>query len=225
MVKFMKIPRLLTISNKINQKNPTLWLRVLTVFYNPDGGIFGFRHVWSQDDKKIKGKKHRGDSYDEVFSNCTSKNIKLKPSSYIIKVSGKYGDYIDQISFELNTGEVYEFGGEEGEPFEVALPSGFAVGCITGGIGGHLHNIQVWYGPKNDIQENPAACFYIPIENRFPYSSSIGGTHGDTTSFSDDIDINQQNFRIDTIKIYSTVWWVGVMSIYEVDGQYIIFEH
>ena len=205
----------------IDSSKPSLRLAVLTVYYNPEGGIFGFKHIWTVDGQKIEADKHRGSSYDDVFGSWDKKNIKLGKGQYITKVYGRSGDYLDQICFELNTGEVIELGGEGGEPFEVALPEGSAVGCITGGIGGHLHNIQVWYGPKNDIQENPAACFYLPIDNRFPHSKSVGKTHGDTTAFHDDININQQNFRIDTIKIYYTNFCVGVMWIYEVDGQYI----
>lgn len=79
----------------------------------------------------------------------------------------------------------------------------------------------MWYGPKNEIQDNPAACFYLPIDNRFPHSKVIGKTHGDTKSFADDVNINQQNFRIDTVKVYYTDMCIGVMCIYEVDGQYI----
>ena len=209
--------------NKINQSNTSLRLIELTVYYYPDESVYGLRHKWSVNGQQVIGGKHRGSEYDSAWS-AEKKCIHFDNNQYITRVYGRCNGHFRQLGLELNTGEVFEFGGSDGDPFEVELPEGSAVGCITGGKNGHLHNIQVWYGPKNDFNNLPAACFYLPIENRFPFSSNVGGTHGDTTHFADNVNINQQNFRIDTIKVYYNEWCVGIMSIYEVDGQYIYGE-
>ena len=127
----------------IDQSNPSLKLAVLTVYYNPEGGIFGFKHIWSLNGQKLEADRHRGSSYDDVFGGCDKRNIKLTKGQYITRVYGRSGDYLDQIWFELSTGEIIELGGEGGDPFDLEIPAGSAVGCITGGIGGHLHKLLI----------------------------------------------------------------------------------
>lgn len=204
----------------IDEKNVSTRLCKLTVYFYPNECVYGFRHKWLVNGEHVNGAKHRGHEYSSSWYS-EKKSITLKNGEYIRRVYGRSGAYIDQIGFELSTGEVFEFGGSGGEPFEVEIPEGHAVGCITGGTNGHLHNLQVWHGPISDLQQTPGACFYLPIEHRFPFSTFIGATHDDTTPFADEVDTNQQNFRLDTIKVYYTDKCVGLWSIYEVDGQYI----
>lgn len=81
----------------IDQSNPSLKLAVLTVYYNPSGGIFGFKHIWSLNGQKLEADRHRGSSYDDVFGGCDKRNIKLGKGQYITRVYGRSGDYLDQI--------------------------------------------------------------------------------------------------------------------------------
>ena len=127
----------------IDQSNPSLKLVILTVYYNPSGGIFGFKHIWSLNGQKLEADRHRGSSYDDVFGGCDKRNIKLGKGQYITRVYGRSGDYLDQIGFELSTGEIVELGGEGGDPFDLEIPAGSAIGCITGGVGGHLHKLLI----------------------------------------------------------------------------------
>ena len=141
---------------------------------------------------------------------------------FITNVYGQFKDYITQIGFELNTGEVLEFGDDKNyKKFRTDIPADCAVGWITGEIGDYLYRIGVWYKQRNDVQDSPTSWFYLPMDDRFPYYKTVGTTHKDTTPFADDININQQNFRIDTVKVYFTNMCIGVLSIYEVDGQYV----
>ena len=134
---------------------------------------------------KVKGGKYRGSSYDD--DNPQKKKIKLSAGEYITRVYGRAGSRIDQICFETSEGDVYEFGSAGGGvEFDAGIPPGYAVGALTGGTNGHLHNFTVWFGKINKAGQGLPMVQYYTLENRFPNDFTCGGTHGDTEEFSDE---------------------------------------
>lgn len=207
---------------KISSENTNTRLTSITVYYKKGKFVYGFRQKWECNDKDIEGDKHRGDEYEGIFKDGDKTKITFKYGEYITRVYGRNGDVIDKLVLELNTGRIYEFGGEGGDPFDCEIPPGYAVGCLTGGHNGHLHYIQAWYGLMNPATQSQTTFFYYPMPARFPQEANHGPTHQDTVQFMDQIDINNPTFRLDTVKVfYSNDNVVGFHSIYEMDGQYI----
>ena len=197
-------------------------IRKVTVYFDEDKCVYGLRLKWSVNEEEVEGKKHRGSEYDGWLRDGDKESFTLKYGQYITRVYGKVSNNIKRIGFELSTGETHEYGGDEGDDFDVGVPEGCAVGALTGGVNGHLHNIQAWYGRIHAASQSQAAVYYIPSDNRWPHEAFHGNTHDDTVDFSDaDVDFNAHSYRIDTVKIYSSDKVKGFQMIYEINGQYV----
>ena len=200
-------------------------IRKVTVYFKEDEHVYGFRLKWTVNEEEVEGEKHRGSEYDGWLFDGDKESFSLKYGQYVTKVYGKVSNNIKKLCFELNTGETYEYGGDEGDDFDLGIPQGNALGALTGGKNGHLHNVQAWYGKIHSASQSQAAVYYIPADERFPHEAFVGNTHGDTTEFSDaGVDFNAHTYRIDTVKIYHTDRIKGIQVIYEINGQYIYGE-
>lgn len=172
--------------DKLDQNIINTRLTVITVYYQEDKNVYGFRQEWNVNEKAVEGDKHRGSEYDGWVSDGSKKKISLKYGQYITRVYGRCGNIIDRLCFELNTGEIHEFGGDTGEEFDLGIPEGHGVGCLTGGHNGHLHNIQAWYGKINSTSQSQPVAYYIPSDNRWPHEVFHGNNHPDTSGFRDE---------------------------------------
>lgn len=196
-------------------------IRKVIVYFDEGKIIYGFRLKWSVNEEEVEGEKHRGSEYDGWVSDGDKASFSLKYGQYITRVFGKVDAQILRLGFELNTGEIHEYGGDDGEDFDVGIPPGHALGALTGGKNGHLHNIQAWYGKIHTASQSQGSVYYTPSDNRWPDEAFHGNSHGDTTEFRDEgIDFNAHTYRIDTVKIYHTDRIKGIQIIYEINGQY-----
>ena len=174
--------------DKIDKSKIRSRITKLYVYYD-DEHVFGFQTTWDVAGKKVKGGKYRGSSYET--DNPQKAKIKLSAGEYITRVYGRAGIRIDQICFETSEGDVYEFGyADGGDEFDAGIPPGYAVGALTGGTNGHLHNLTVWFGKINKAGQGLPMVQYYTLENRFPNDFTCGGTHGDTEEFSDEGTLN-----------------------------------
>jgi len=64
--------------------------------------------------------------------------IKLAPGELIVRIDGRSGTRIDQLTFTTNKGNVYKYGGSGGDPFSV---SDVKVGGFFGQAGAELDRI------------------------------------------------------------------------------------
>eukprot|EP00343_Euplotes_focardii_P006693 CAMPEP_0205821406 /NCGR_PEP_ID=MMETSP0206-20130828/7467_1 /ASSEMBLY_ACC=CAM_ASM_000279 /TAXON_ID=36767 /ORGANISM="Euplotes focardii, Strain TN1" /LENGTH=671 /DNA_ID=CAMNT_0053116863 /DNA_START=17 /DNA_END=2032 /DNA_ORIENTATION=+ len=200
-------------------------LRKVVVYYDEDKTVFGFKLKWSANEEEVEGEKHRGSSYDGWLRDGDKGSFSLKYGQYITRVYGKVANTIKRLCFETNEGETYEYGGDEGEDFDMNIPEGHALGALTGGVNGHLHNLQAWYGKIHTASQSQAQVYYIPSDDRWPHEAFNGNSHDDTTEFSDaDIDFNAHSYRIDTVKLYHSKKIKGIQVVYEIDGQYLFGE-
>jgi hypothetical protein len=189
--------------DKIDPNITNTRLRKVTVYFNDDA-VYGLRQKWNANEEEIEGDKHRGSEYDGYFVDGDKESFSLKYGEYITKVYGIKSDKIKRLCFEINTGATFEYGNDDGESekFELEIPHGCGVGALTGACNGHLHNIQAWYGQISSDSQAPSAVYYFPSEDRWPEKEQKGGTHDDTTDFQDDnVDFNDNTYRIDTVKI------------------------
>ena len=76
--------------------------------------------------------------------NIVNQSVPLPAGTWITGVTVRSGDIVDNISIVLNTGLSYSFGGQGGNPTQLAIPAGGKVRGIAGGFGGHLHNFTVY---------------------------------------------------------------------------------
>ena len=191
----------------------------LSVFYDDDD-IHGFQTTWDVAGKKVKGGKHCGNLHHDKKSK--KHLILLSVGEYITEVYGKVADRIKQICFKTSEGRLYEFGDANTiDEFDFQIPPGHAVGAFTGGIGGHLHNLTVWYGKINRPSQGYPMVKYYTLENRFPKSLTCGKINTDTKDFSDKVEYNSDSYRLDSVKIYATDLIIGIQCTYEVDGTFI----
>ena len=58
-------------------------------------------------------------------------------------MEGRAGDLIDELIIKTNKGKTHKFGGSGGNHFSIEC--GKKVVAFYGGVGGHLHNIGVYY--------------------------------------------------------------------------------
>ena len=65
--------------------------------------------------------------------------------NHIVKISGRCGESIDQLTFTLQDGSIHSFGGEGGSPFENIVPEGKKVVAFGGGVGSYLDNFFCYY--------------------------------------------------------------------------------
>jgi hypothetical protein len=211
---------------KVSADNINTRIKKVTVYYDEDKTVYGFRLKWNVNEEEVEGDKHRGSKYDGWVKNGDKKSFSLKYGEYITRVYGRNGACIDRLCFELNTGDIHEFGGDGGDSeFDCEIPEGHALGALTGGFGETLHNVQAWYGKINSTAQSQGAVYIMPNDNRFPHECDINGLHPESVEFKDEgVDFNAMNYRIDTVKIYYTNLVVGIQVIYEVDGQYIYGE-
>jgi len=190
-------------------------LKQIKVYFDEDKTVYGFKCEWNVNEKDIEGDKHRGSEYDGWLKDGDSAKVKLKVGEYITKVYGRAGGHIDRLCFETSTGDQYEFGGTGGEPFDCEIPEGHALGALTGGHNGHLHNVQAWYGQVNSLVQNQGLVYYMPSDNRWPNELLVGQIHGDTTEFKDEgIDFNAHNFRLDEVRLWGDSHLKGIQCIY-----------
>lgn len=210
---------------RLDQSDVTIRLKKIVVYYSKDKNVYGFEQEWDANGREIQGKKHRGSEYDGWISDGEKKKITLGYGEYITRVYGRAGAIIDRLCFELNTGAIYEFGGDGGSDFDLGIPEGHALGCLTGGHNGHLHYVQGWYGRIEPTVQSQPLIYFLPSENRWPNQIQHGNVHGDTTSFRDDcVNFNSSNYRLDTVKVWYADKVLGIQSIYEVNGEYIYGE-
>ena len=190
----------------------------LTVFYDEEIGVHGFQTTYDVAGKKVKGGKYRGSSYHGYGSKKSK--IHLFVGEYITEVYGRVSDWIRQICFKTSAGRLYEFGNaNSGDHFDIPIPPKHAVGALTGGINGHLHNLTVWYGKINRPGHGLSMVNYYTVENRFPKDIICGQTRPDTENFSDKVDYNSENYRLDSVKILADPLIIGIQCTYEVNGE------
>jgi hypothetical protein len=178
--------------DKISAENINTRIKKVTVYFKEDKLVYGFKLKWSVNENEVIGDKHRGSKYKGIFKKSTKQTFSLKYGEYITRVYGRNGAVIDKLCFETSNGEIYEFGGDGGESeFNCEIPEGYALGALTGGYGGHLHNVQAWYGKINSTVQSQGVTYIIAAENRWPHEAIICGEHPDSVEFRDEeVDFN-----------------------------------
>lgn len=207
---------------KLSPTDVNLRLRKICVYYNENKCVYGFEQEWESNGRIIYGGKHCGAEYDSWLCDGQKKKIPLKSGEFITRVYGRADTLVDRLCFELNTGTIYEFGGDGGNDFDLGIPQGHALGCLYGGYGGHLHYVQGMHGKVQTVAQVQPVIYYLPAENRWPTEIMVGKTHGDTSVFYDyGVKFNSSNYRLDTVKVWFSDKVLGIECIYEINGEYI----
>ena len=166
----------------IDKSRPRARITQLCIYYDEEYGVHGFRTTWDVAGVKVLGGKYCGSSYNDY--NPKKSTIQLSADEYITEVYGRTTGWIQQICFKTSEGHRYEFGNAtRGDDFNAEIPSGHAVGALTGGTNGHLHNLTVWYGKINRTGQGLPMVQYYTLKNRFPKEFTCGKTYGDTKKF------------------------------------------
>lgn len=99
--------------------------------------VYGIEAIYNADGSVVSGGVHHGPLNPSVVNQA----VPLPEGTHIVKVYGKGGDVMDQLSIELNNGLTYIFGGHGGNPWSIDIPAGRYVKAFAGGLGGHVHNL------------------------------------------------------------------------------------
>lgn len=70
--------------------------------------------------------------------------FELHHDDHIVEISGSSGHLIDRIYIKTARGKTVNWGGQGGIPFSLNIPHSKRVIAISGGVGGHLHNLSVF---------------------------------------------------------------------------------
>jgi len=79
-------------------------------------------------------------------NNLTERVLNFETGEFIIEVSGRAGDFIDQLEIKTNLGRTICVGGTGGVPFRLAVPYNSQIVGFFGGVGGCLHTLGIFYG-------------------------------------------------------------------------------
>jgi len=71
--------------------------------------------------------------------------LNLQYGEFVTDVSGTSGDLIDSLEIRTNLGKSVRVGGYGGVPFRFNVPYNTQIVGFYGGVGGHLHNIGIYY--------------------------------------------------------------------------------
>ena len=121
----------------------TFWrLSELRVIH--DGSlVYGVNAIYDVNGTQVDGGAHVG---TEMKMGVMNHSIALPPGTSIVGVSGRNGDVMDHVSFTLNNGMTYSFGGAGGsDAWTVPIPAGKELKAVAGGFGGHIHNLAFYY--------------------------------------------------------------------------------
>ena len=75
------------------------------------------------------------------------KEISIEPDNYITNIYGYCEKYLLGLVIETHKGGKFEFGNTKEINFNSALPDGMQISCIEPGLGKHIHNLTLYYGP------------------------------------------------------------------------------
>jgi len=120
----------------------------------------------------VKGGKHVG---HEIHPGVKEVAIELGPDEFLTTFFGRNGDVFDHLGFATNKGRKFEFGGSGGVAFKSHAPFGRHFAVLKGGLGGHIHNLDLIVEP---IFQAPGGF----KEGEF----RRGKVHPDTVAFSDE---------------------------------------
>ncbi len=105
--------------------------------------VFGLEAIYESGGVQFSGGQHVG---NEMNHNTVNQSVPLSHGETITKISGKHGNVIDSINITTSLGKIYSFGGSGGSfNYSLFIPAGKSVAAISGGTGGHLHNLSVYY--------------------------------------------------------------------------------
>jgi hypothetical protein len=68
--------------------------------------------------------------------------LNLAIDEYIVYITARVGSILDNICLHSNFSNKIEAGGQGGEVYQVPFPPGQALGFITGGKNGDIHNLK-----------------------------------------------------------------------------------
>jgi hypothetical protein len=77
--------------------------------------------------------------------NPVQQSLILAQGEFITEVSGTQGEVIESLEIKTNYGKFLRVGGYSGNPFRFSIPYGTQIVGFYGGIGGHIHNLGVYY--------------------------------------------------------------------------------
>lgn len=104
--------------------------------------VYGFETIYEADGVQVSGGSHIGREFPFGAQNA---EVTLMPGETITSVSGRGGDFIDNITIQTSLGKVYTFGGPGGSPFSLYVPAGKTIIAFGGSTGGHLHSLFCYY--------------------------------------------------------------------------------
>mmetsp|Transcript_13849 Transcript_13849/g.15507 ORF Transcript_13849/g.15507 Transcript_13849/m.15507 type:complete len:448 (-) Transcript_13849:20-1363(-) len=107
--------------------------------------VFGFEAVYESiaNGGQISGGMHVGKDLDAT---CMNQAFPFQQDEDITAINGKHGNVVDSLTIITSKGRTFTFGGPGGDyAYSLVIPAGKKVKAFAGGLGGHLHNISVFY--------------------------------------------------------------------------------
>lgn len=121
-------------------ENVTDMKRLTKITIRSDAYIDTLQMEWiNEKGERIIGVEHGG----HAIQGGTLKQVILKDGEFLTKITGRSGNYLDNICFHTNL-SVYSFGGTGGTPFEIDLAHSKVL-CFIGRYGRFIDGFGVLY--------------------------------------------------------------------------------
>ena len=104
--------------------------------------VIGIEAIYEADGQVFSGGAHNG---REMGHGAVNQEVTFQHGEYINSITLRAGDIVDGLKLTTNLGKSYSFGGPGGTPQQVYIAPGTQPIGFYGGIGGHLHNLGVYY--------------------------------------------------------------------------------
>ena len=114
--------------------------------YHDNNEVFGLTVQYQARGEKIRAKAV-GKEYQKRMNKET---LVLAPDEMITRVSGRIGNIMKAFGFTTNKGRSLWCGGEDGDYWAHDFKNN-SIAAIGVGIGGHVHNVTLYYGPSPQI--------------------------------------------------------------------------
>ena len=186
-------------------------IKELTVVHTPNNIVGLQATYWIYGSKELVSGP---ENFGKEVAGAKTDTIKLEDNEFLIEIFGRNGDIFDHLGFRTSAGRSWEFGGSGGNPFALKVPYGKHFSGLRGGLGGHVHNLNLYVDPL------PWISGFQPL-NATTDQFLRGKKHPDTVNFSDEDILKEFGgaHKIQTLRVYYDDKFVfGLQADYFVYG-------
>ena len=112
--------------------------------------------ISSKTEYEVKGEIVKAPNHYGTHHNPKSTTYHFEPGEFIVGIDGRYGNIMvcapcmqliqqDTVTIITTHRTIRTGSSNGGRPFSIRLPSGCVAISLTGGVGGHIHNIGLDY--------------------------------------------------------------------------------